>query len=245
MSIQPPRTADAAARKAKALAVRALEHLPPAYCAVMQRRHREWRTVDRAADLVIEGYQSSGNTFARMAAEHANPGIDVASHVHSWAHVAQARRLGKPVIVLLRAPEDAISSHAARMELADLDAELRRYRTFYRGVWRFRDEVVLAPFEVVTKRFGEVIGSVNRRFGTALRPFDHEDPAATEAIFEQMEREMASIGAEWRVARPRAERQEATAMVRRALAEGGRRRAMAGCRRAYDRLMAEAATRSG
>jgi hypothetical protein len=219
------------------MATRALEFVPPAYCAVMHRRHPEWRTVDRSADLVIEGYQSSGNTFARMAAEYTNPGLDVASHVHSWAHVAQARLVGKPVVVLLRDPEDAISSHVVRMELADVDHELRRYRTFYRGVWPLRSQVVLAPFEMVTTRFGDVVDAVNRRYGTSFRPFDHHDPAATEAIFEQMEREMASIGAQWRVARPRPERQAATEAVRESLREVERGRALAGCRAAYERLL--------
>jgi hypothetical protein len=223
---------------ARRLALRTLETVPPAYCAIMRRRHPEWRVVDPRVDLVIEGYQSSANTFARMAAEHSNPGIVVASHVHSWAHVAQARILRKPVIVLLRNPVDAISSHAVRMQLNDLGHELQRYRTFYRRVWPLRSQVVVAPFETVTARFGDVMDAVNQRFGASFKRFDHENADANAAIFDQMDREMDSIGASWQVAHPKQDRGDATDAVRARLQSEPHRRALADCQAVYERLHA-------
>src|SRR5438132_3094774 len=124
----------AASSRARTLAADLLEYVPGAYCSVMRRRHPEWFLVDADTDLVLEGYQSCGNTFARKAMEHANPTARIASHSHSWANIAHGLRLGKPVVVLLRAPLDAVASHAVRMRLDDLDRELRRYRQFYRRV---------------------------------------------------------------------------------------------------------------
>src|SRR5256714_6089658 len=98
----------------------------------MRPRHPEWFLVNAGTDVVIESYQSCGNTFARKAMEHATPRARVASHSHSWANVARGLRLRKPVVVLLRHPLDAVASHAVRMRLDDLDRELRRYRHFYR-----------------------------------------------------------------------------------------------------------------
>src|ERR671917_1161141 len=114
----------------------------------MRRRHPEWFLVDADTDLVIEGYQSCGNTFARKATEHANPDARIASHSHSWANVARGLRLGKPVVILLRPPLDAIASHAVRMRLDNLDRELRRYHRFFRKVAGATDNVVVTPFEV-------------------------------------------------------------------------------------------------
>src|SRR5882757_1217185 len=167
-----------ASSRARTLASDLLEYLPSAYCSVMRRRHPEWFLVDGATDVVIEGYQSCGNTFARKAMEHANPSLRIASHSHSWANVARGLRLGKPVVVLLRPPLDAVASHTVRMRLDDLDGELRRYHRFYRRVSTVTGSVVLAPFEMTVDRFGDVISEVNARFAAGLKPFDHTDPGA-------------------------------------------------------------------
>lgn len=220
--------------------IRALECCPPLFIVVMRIRHLEWQIVDRAADLVIEGYQSSGNTFARKAMEAANPGARLASHIHSWAHVCHARMLRKPVVVLLRAPEDAIASHMVRMGLDDPRRELTRYATFYRGVERIRARCVIAPFPEVTTRYGDVIRRVNDTFGTSFVPFDHDDPALTEAIFAEMDREMESIDSIWKVARPREERAAATAAVRARLQAPELSAALARCQGLYQRLLRSA-----
>ncbi|HEY0397034.1 MAG TPA: hypothetical protein VGF00_01520, partial [Acidimicrobiia bacterium] len=143
----------ATSSRARTVAADLLEHVPGAYCALMRRRHPEWFLVDEDTDVVVEGYQSCGNTFARKALEHANPSLRIASHSHSWANVARGLRLGKPVVVLLRPPLEAVASHAVRMRLDDLDRELRRYRHFYRRVAAMSASVVLAPFDVTVNRY--------------------------------------------------------------------------------------------
>ena len=202
----------------RTLATDLLENLPGAYCSVMRPRHPEWFLVERDTDLVLEGYQSCGNTFARKAMELANPGTRIASHSHSSANVAHGLRLGKPVVVLLRPPLDAIASHTVRMRLDNLHRELARYRRFYRRVLAMADRVVLSPFDVTVGRFGAVIETVNGRCKAAFKPFDHTDPAARARIFEEMELEALSSPTEldrmWRIARPNAERAAATAEVR-------------------------------
>jgi hypothetical protein len=232
----------AASSRARTLASDLLECLPGAYCSVMRRRHPEWFLVERATDVVIEGYQSCGNTFARKAMEHANPALRIASHSHSWANVARGLRLGKPVVVLLRPPLDAVASHAVRMRLDDLDTELRRYQRFYRRVSTVSPSVVLAPFEMTVDRFGDVIGEVNARFATGFKPFDHADPGAKAEVFEEMELEALSTPAEfdrmWRIARPNAERAEATGAIRARLGAEAHRPALARCEALHRELLA-------
>jgi hypothetical protein len=237
--------------QARTLAIELLELAPVAYCSVMRRRHPEWFLVDVNTDVIIESYQSCGNTFARKAMEHANPEIIIASHSHSWANVARGVRLGKPVVVLLRHPLDAVASHAVRMRLDDLDHELRRYHRFFRrvaGVATVKagdtpapPGVVLAPFDMTVNRFGDVIGAVNARFGTRFERFDHTDPAAKAAVFEEMDVEALSSPSEldrmWRVARPNAARAEATLEMKARLSGPVHRAALARCEAVYDRLL--------
>src|SRR5438094_7609001 len=105
--------------------------------------------------------------------EHANPHIRIASHSHSWAHVARAARLGKPVVVLLRHPLDAVASHAVRMRLDDLERELGNYHRFYRRVVTMSASVVVAPFAVPLIRFADLIRPVHARLATRFHVFDH------------------------------------------------------------------------
>ena len=241
--------AAAVAARARTLAADLLEQMPTAYCAVMSRRHPEWILADADTDLVIEGYQSCGNTFARDAMEYANPQIRIASHAHSWTHVARGVGLGKPVIVLLRNPLDAVASHMVRMRLEDVDRELRRYHRFYRHVAPMSESVVLAPFETTVTGFGDVIAHVNARFSTRFNLFDHRDPAALAAVFGRMElvAQTSPSGADrmWRIARPSAEREEATRAMRARLAGEPHRRALARCQAVYEELLRAAEKAAG
>ena len=227
--------------RARTLAVDLLEQMPTAYCAVMRRRHPEWSLADRDTDVVIEGYQSCGNTFARDAMEYANPHIRIASHAHSWTHVARGLRLGKPVIVLIRQPLEAIASHLVRMRLDDPDREFRRFHRFYHHVRPMVGSVVLAPFETTVSRFGDIIAEVNARFSTRFNLFDHGDPAAVAAVFNRMELVAQTSPSEldrmWRIARPSDERKEATRAMRAQLSAGPHRRELARCEALYDELV--------
>ena len=227
--------------RARGLATDLLEYAPAAYCSVMRHRHPEWFLVDGDTDLVLEGYQSCGNTFARKAMEHANPSARIASHSHSWANVARGLRLGKPVVVLLRPPLDALASHTVRMRLDNLHRELARYRHFYRRVATMADQVVFSPFEATADRFGDVIEAVNHRYGTTFKPFDHADPGAKAQVFEEMELEAVSSPSEldrmWRIARPNTDRATATAEMRARLAEARYGPALAACEAVHGELL--------
>jgi hypothetical protein len=222
------------------LAVDLLEYFPGAYCALMRPRHPEWFLVDDSTDVVIEGYQSCGNTFARKAMEYSNPSLRIASHTHSWANVARGLRLNKPVVVLLRAPLDAVASHAVRMRLDDLDYQLHRYHRFYRRVAAVSGAVVLAPFEVTVNRFGDVIRAVNTKAGNRFTVFDHDDQATRAAVFDEMEREVRASAPEldltWRIARPNPDRQEATRAMKARLTDE-QPAALRRCQAVYEQLL--------
>jgi hypothetical protein len=162
---------------------RALERVPPAYCA-WHRRFPHRHVVDRHTDLLVEGYSAAANTFTREALQYANPGIRLASHLHTAVHVRRALRLGVPVLILLRAPVDSVVSVLARFpaQRRDIAVELGAYVRFYSGALAVADRVALTRFEDTTTRLGEVIVATNQQLGTSLRPFDHDDPEAQRII---------------------------------------------------------------
>jgi hypothetical protein len=160
-----------------------LERQPAVYSAYRRRRQPSWPVVDTRTDVVIEGRPGCGNSFAREAMLLANPGISVASHVHSAAQVLEGLRLGKPVVVIVRPPLDAIASEAARFDDVDLRYELFSFARFYERLLPRVDDLVVATFERVTARFGDVVHAVNERFGTRFETFAHDDRSAVERVF--------------------------------------------------------------
>lgn len=160
-----------------------LERQPTVYSAYRRRRHPSWPVVDARSDVVIEGRPGCGNSFAREAMLLANPGISVASHVHSSAQVLEGVRLGKPVVVIVRRPVDAIASEAARFADVDVRYELISFARFYERLLPRAGDLVVATFERVTSHFGDVVQAVNARFGTMFEPFAHDDPSAVEHVF--------------------------------------------------------------
>lgn len=128
-------------------------------------------------DIVIEGYPRSANTFAVEAFRLLN-GSDVrlAHHLHVPLQIKRAAKMKKPVLLLIRAPEDAVIAQSL-CGILSLKEELQLYINFYEGVMPFIDCVELVLFEEVTSDFGNVMVRLNQRFGSsfAARPIDPED----------------------------------------------------------------------
>jgi hypothetical protein len=190
--------------------------------------------VDAGTDVVIEGRPGCGNSFAREAMLLANPGIRVASHVHSAAQVLEGMRLRKPVIVIVRRPADAIASKAARYDDVDVREELIWFAGFYERLLPLIDSFVIATFERITSRFGEVIEAVNARFGTSFAPFPHDDPAAAERVFQTLVEFNRSQGiADGRAAVPGQGRDDRAMRARSMLDEPQLAELMGRCEAAY------------
>ena len=127
-------------------------------------------------ELVIEGFPRSANTFAVTAfgSAQASP-VHVARHEHAAAQVIAAARAGIPALVLIRRPEDAVSSFVVQQPDISMRGALDAYARFYAPLVRYRDRFVLATFEEVTTDYGEVVRRVNRAFGTRFDVFEHTD----------------------------------------------------------------------
>jgi hypothetical protein len=185
---------------------------PALYLPFARRKYAaiESRVVSPEADIVIEGFQRSGNTFSVFAFELAQEPdrVRVIHHLHAAAQVVAAARLGLPTLVLVRDPRAAVLSHMIREPCIRVGHAVAHWIRFYRAVLPYRERVVVADFSQVTTDFGHVIRQVNKRFGTTFREFEHTQ-ANVERCFELTEeRNRALFGRvnERYVARPSSER---------------------------------------
>jgi hypothetical protein len=151
--------------------LRTLVGRSPLLCRWLLRRSGEVTT--NQTEICIEGFPRSGNTFAVIAFQQAQlRTVSIAHHVHAPGSVIIAARLGKPALVLIRSPEEAIISTIIRYPELSLRQALRGYLRFYEPLMPFRDRVVVGRFEDVIVDLGTIVADVNGRFGTSFRRFD-------------------------------------------------------------------------
>jgi hypothetical protein len=168
------------------------------------------RTLGRDTEIVIEGARRCANTFAVTAFELAQPRpVCVAHHRHAAVQVVEGARRRLPVLVLVRAPDDAVVSQVLyELGRMSLRRALEDYVRFYDAVLPVLDRVVVATFEQVTTDFGVVVRAVNERFGTDFVPFDHSDDTVRACLERIEQRHVRRLGrtVEEKIARPSPER---------------------------------------
>ncbi|HEY1740514.1 MAG TPA: hypothetical protein VGI86_17505 [Acidimicrobiia bacterium] len=202
----------------------------------MRARRPANTVVAPTTSIVLDGFPGSANSFAREAVLYCNPDASVASHIHTSAHLMEGLRLGKPSVLLVRPPVDAIVSFLSRGYRSELEGALHAYDRLHRRMIRHLDRFVVAPFDRTTQRFGDVVDEVNMRFGTTFVPFPHEDREARDAVFARLEaytRTVAGDDAELLQATPTDSRKARQAEVRAVLLEPGFDRLRTRCEELY------------
>lgn len=122
-------------------------------------------------DIVLEGYPRSANSYFE-AALRAKLSADVrlAHHTHSRGQIDEAVRLGKPCVVLVRNPIDAIVSHLEESErLSSPNVLLREYKIFYNRIRKYNDKIVLVSFESATRDTKRTIDELVARFALSIK----------------------------------------------------------------------------
>lgn len=182
------------------------------YTAYRLAGHNRHLAVNRNTELVIEGFPRSGNTFAVVAFEQAQDHpVRIAHHLHVSAQIIAGVRMGIPVMLLLRNPEDAICSLVIREPHLSLDDALWDYIGFHRSVLPWRSGFVVAGFDEVTSDFGTIIARINARFSTTYNVFVHTQ-SNVDRVFTDLDGLEAGVASktadERRVARPSEERRK-------------------------------------
>ncbi len=132
--------------------------------------------VTRRSELVIEGFQRSGNSFAVTAFELVQPGdVTTAHNFHAPAQVKRAVRLHKPILILIRKPVDAVLSDLIWSPHVPARHSIRAYINFYSSISKYRGHFVVSSFEETISDFGKAIERINKRFGTHFHRFEHTE----------------------------------------------------------------------
>ncbi|MGH7145589.1 MAG: hypothetical protein ACREJ2_15875 [Planctomycetota bacterium] len=177
------------------------------------------RVVTRAAQIVIDAFPRSGNTFATMAFQMSQPQpVQIAHHIHAPAQIIRGIQLRLPTLCIIRDPVDAVLSLLIKVERYLPQDAFSFYCKFYTPLLPLHDRFVMATFEQVTSDFGAVIGRVNAKFGTKFAEFQHtpENVQRCFALVEQANfHELGTTRVdEKHVARPSAERDRAKAELK-------------------------------
>lgn len=160
---------------------------------VVKPRTFPWRFADRDTELVMDAYPGSGNTFGFTAFEYAQGRpTTMAHHVHVPAQIMRGIKLQLPTVLLLREPDEAVSSNLARWGHLTVREALVDYSTFYEPLWPLREEFLTVHFKDVVGDFGAVTERINRRFGTSFEPFEHTEENVNACLARMKEQESSN-----------------------------------------------------
>jgi len=164
----------------------------PSMAVPLARIRGHGQVVQDGVEIVMEAFVRSGLSYAvaafRLAQEpHAS---QIAHHTHSPSTLMEGVRRGLPSLLLIRPPEDTVTSYVIKTPDTTVGGGLRGYVRFHDPLLRYRSGLVVGTFEQVTGDFGSVIVRVNDRFGSDFRPFE-----ATEANVARIFREIED---DWR-----------------------------------------------
>lgn len=234
-------------RQARSAFYRALERSPSLFCRYHGRFEGRHAPTERT-DIVVEGYPSAGNSFTREALILTNPGIEVASHLHSVAPLRLAMKRGVPAVALLREPSEAVASYLARFGTSGPGPELRRYSAFMEGLAEVKDYALVVTFEQVTSDFAGMVQQVNRRFAVSFRTFagsQEQLAAEVDAILVAASRNLFGDEADLRGPIPSERRRPVAAAIRAEIEAPRWAPLLSRARRAYQRSLAWAGAHRG
>jgi hypothetical protein len=146
-------------------------------------RDRYMRVVGQNTRIVIDGFPRSANTFAVIAFRMAQPqAVEIAHHVHLPAQILAGVKASLPTMLLIREPEEVVTSLVLRFPHISVAKALRRYVRFYQLLTPHRGAIVVADFRDVVSDYGSVIRRVNQRFDTRFVEFRHTPDSVAECL---------------------------------------------------------------
>jgi len=166
-------------------------------------------------EIVIEGYPRSGNTFTldmirvrQQAPRAMGHEMKIAHHTHRVETLLVGQALGKPLLVLLRWPEDAILSYVIYAGTG-IEAAAQRYVDFYSAALRLDPPPVVVCFETVVSDINRVLAAVNAVTGDQV-PLSEDIAADTaRAYAREAERRAKMLDGQFamRIAQPHPDRE--------------------------------------
>lgn len=116
--------------------------------------------------MVMDGFHRSANTYAVNSFLMANPTVRVSAHLHSPLALYDARRLGRPMILLVRDPRECIPSFLQMEPRVTPACAIDMYIRHYSATLEHLEYAVVADFPETTGNFAEIIRRCNAKFGS-------------------------------------------------------------------------------
>ena len=145
------------------------------------------RFVTRQTNITVEGFPRSSNSYLSRVVRYCSAtDLIMATHIHSSANILRSLQLGKPTVVLIRHPEDAILSlMSLGLELdqkanrkpreIDFKADFEKYTAFYAPLLKKKSKLILFDFTEVTTDIKKVIATISAKSNLKLnRDFSEE-----------------------------------------------------------------------
>ncbi|WP_024787497.1 MULTISPECIES: hypothetical protein [unclassified Lebetimonas] len=125
--------------------------------------------INKNSDILIEGFPRSGNTFAVALLKSLNKDIKIARHRHEVGHVLKALKLDKPIVILIRNPQDAVISFFLR-ENVSIKIGFEYYIHFYTNILKIckSSNLVLFNFDILIKEPKKFISIINEKYNFNL-----------------------------------------------------------------------------
>jgi hypothetical protein len=108
--------------------------------------------------LHFTGYPRSGNTYGAKLIVAWFGNLPLVTHIHRAASVKAALRVGMPILVVLRDPEQCISSYVVKRHAAGASLEaavsyaIAHYNRYHRYVSHVGSRVRIVPFELMVEK---------------------------------------------------------------------------------------------
>lgn len=144
----------------------------------------------RDAELTVEGFGRSGNTFAVTGLRRSQQRpVRIISHFHYPFAVARSVAHGVPVCLVLRDPTESIVSYCQYSEWPP-----RRFAEdwldYHRAILRYAGDICIVRFEDFTADFNILIDAMNDRYDMRLRRVT-DLQAFNDAVFTDIEQAQA------------------------------------------------------
>ena len=163
--------------------------------------------------LVVVAYPRTANTFFVVALRRIQrEPIEIAHHLHVPALAIEGVKRQLPTVVLVRKPDEAITSLVIREPHLSLNQAIKAYLKFHEPLLPLKSHIQVLDFKNVINDFPSCVDQVNQRFGMSLDNYSASDPLNKEAIFKEIEDINKSFNkeqlVETMVSRPSAERKK-------------------------------------
>lgn len=125
--------------------------------------------VSGGAELVLEGFPRSGNTFLASLMRQAAPDLNFSHHTHLIANLERAKREKLPAVVLFRNPLDSVSSLVVKNPQVYKPSEcLSDYIAYYRSAKKLLPSAIFIHSDELFSNPLEVLGKINRETGLSI-----------------------------------------------------------------------------